>query len=216
MKCIRLAILFLLIPLCCVAFAALSKTTTIGESEVDPWQKVLAGTLAVGNVGDLSDSYRNIIYLEIPYADTDVQDGVIVSVEVSHGDDNWILLRSFTTPLGAPETTTLNGDSDELETVVSLVDSSKFDANGTKWFIEDDSVQANSESVRTKSENVNDVTLCHDKLRNHGTGLAVWEIVHEYIIPVPASFAAFRVTIHAVDADADIYFTTRMSKVKEL
>ncbi len=215
MKRFRLAILLLLIPLCCVAFAALSKTSTIEESEVDPWQKVLAGTLAVGNVGDISNSYRAIVYLVIAYADTDTQDGVRVKIEGSYGDDTWILLKDFTTPSGTSETTILDGAVFDADVIIQLIDGSKFDTNGRKWFIED-STPGNSESVRTRTSNVNEISICKDLLRGHDSGSSVWDEVHEFIIPIPASFAAFRITIHDIDANADIYFTTRMSKVKEL
>ena len=218
MKTIRLAILLLLIPLCCVAFAALVKTSTIGDAEVDPWQKVLAGTLVVGNVGDISGSYDSFVVLEIVYADTDAQDGVPVKVEVSYGDDNWILWMEFTTPGGAAQTGTFldDGQSDG-DTSISLIDASGFEVLGQKWFIEDNT-PANSESVRTANGQPGDnILICQDLIRPHAdtTSLA-WEFVHEFIIPIPASFAAFRVTIHDIDDNADIYFTTRKSEVKGL
>lgn len=215
MKRLRLAILLLLIPLCAVAFAALSKTSTIEDSEVDPWQEVESGTLVVGNVGDISGSYRTIVYLLMAYVDIDGQDGVPVKIETSYGDDTWILLKEFTTPelAGGAETKTLDGDVNSGSTVITLTSAAGFDVIGQKWFIEDD---ANSEAVRTKSELDDDVTLCHDTLKNHQNLDIAWDTVHEYIIPIPASFAAFRVTIHNIDGDASIYFTTRKSEVEEL
>ena len=213
MKRIRIAILLLLIPLCCVAFAALTKTTSIVE--LDAWKIIDAGLLDVGNAGDISGSYDTILYLEIAYTDIDGQDGVEVSIEVSYGDDDWTLLTTFTTLIlaGGAETTTLNGAVTAGDTVITLTDASGFDVNGQKWFIEDGTV-ANSESVRTKSEAGGTVTLCHDMLRNHDNSETVWEFVHEYIIPIPAAFAFVRVIINNVDANADIHYTTRISKVQ--
>ncbi len=216
MKRLRLAILLLLIPLCCIAFAALTKTTTIVE--LDAWGVVDAGKLDVGAAGDISDSYDNILYLEIAYASTNGQDGVDVSIEVSYGDDDWTLLTlPFTTPslAGGAETTTLDGNANAGSTVISLIASAGFDVNGQKWFIENGAA-ALSETVRTKSENANDVTICHDLLRNQDTGDSVWEVVHEYVLPIPAGFAYVRVLINNTDADADIYYTTRLSKVTGL
>ncbi len=216
MKQIRLAILLLLIPLCCVAFAALAKTTSIVE--LDAWQVVDAGELIVGSAGNIADSYATILYLEIAYADIDGQDGVDVSIEVSYGDDDWTLLTSvFTTPplAGGAETTTLDGNAIAGSTVISLIASAGFDVKGQKRFIENGN-DVLSESVRTKSENANDVTLCHDLLRNQDSGDSVWEVVHEYVLPIPAALAFVRVLINNTDADATIFFTTRISKVTSL
>lgn len=214
MKQIRIAILLLLIPLCCVAFAALTKTTTI--IELDAWIRVEAGGLDVGNAGDIHLSYNTILYLEIAYADADAQDGVEVSIEVSYGDDDWVLLtRPFNTPtLGTREPVTL------VEAVIAgdisfdVSDSSEL-VPGIKWFIEDASEQL-SESVRSKSEAANTVTLCHDILRNHNNGSSVWDTSYEYTFTIPAAFAYVRVLINNVDANADIFFTTRLSKVTGL
>lgn len=214
MKCLKLAILLLLIPLCCVAFAALAKTTAIVE--LDPWQLVVGATLDVGAAGDISDSYDTLLYLEIAYADAQTQDGVDVSIEVSYGDDNWTLLtKPFTTPLRATETSTLDGAVFNTDVNILLIDGSKFDKNGQKWFIED-STPADSESVRTKDSTVHDISICKDLLRGHDTGTSVWDVVYEYIIPIPAGFAYVRVLINNTDADADIYYTTRISKVTSL
>ena len=216
MKRIRLAILFLLILLCSVAFAALVKTTSIVE--LDPWEYIAAGTLDVGAAGDISGSYETILYLEIAYTDADAQDGVDVSIEVSYGDDDWTLLtKPFTTPAGAAQnTTTLDGNVTAGDTVISLIDASGMQTPGQKWFIYGSAFQYQSESVRIKSANVNDVTLCHDVIRSHTTGQTVWEIVHEYVISIPAGFAYVRVLINNTDANADIYYTTRISKVTGL
>ncbi|HEB28404.1 MAG TPA: hypothetical protein ENI05_11625 [Porticoccus sp.] len=216
MKRLKLAILLLLIPLCCVAFAALTKTTSIVE--LDPWQAVAAATLDVGNAGDISGSYDTILYLEIAYTDTDAQDGVEVSIEVSYGDDDWTLLaKPFTTPIGQADTTTLDGVEVAGQTVISVIDGSNIGSPGQKWFIEDNSGNPEeSESVRTKSAAANDITICHDLIRSHADLDPVWSIVHEYILPIPASFAYVRVLINNTDANARIHYTTRLSKVTGL
>ncbi len=215
MKRIILSILFLLILCVSVAFAALTKTTSI--IVLDDWQIIDAGILDVGNAGDISGSYDTILYLEIAYTDIDAQDGVEVFIEVSYGDDDWTLLTTFTTPTLVPgsETTTLNGAVTAGDTAITLTDPSGFTVKGRKWFIED-GTEASSESVRTKSVAGDDVTLCHDVLRNHDNTENVWEFVHEYILPIPASFAFVRVIINNVDANADIHYTTRISKVTGL
>ena len=197
-----------------VALAALVKTTSIVDTDV--WQRVTAGTLAIGNVGDISNSYTTIIYLEIAYADTDAQDGVEVSFEVSYGDDNWTLLtKPFTTPAGGVLTSTyLSGDEPAGETDVELNNVTDFGDNGLKWFIEDDG--DDSESVRSKAISGNVITLCHDTLFVHNNTNKCWGIVYEYIIPVPTAYAYVRVLINNTDINADIYYTTRISKVTEL
>ncbi len=216
MKRVRLAILFLLILLCSIAFAALTKTTSIVV--LDAWQSVASGTLTTGSAGDIQLSYDTILYLEIAYADAATQDGVGVSIEVSYGDDDWTLLtQPFTTPSASSQsgTITLDGAVGAGDTVIALSDASAYSTPAQKWFIVDGTV-ANSESVRTKSAAANNVTLCHDVLRGHGPGLSVFVGVHDYIIPIPAAFAYVRVLINNTDADADVHFTTRISKVTAL
>ena len=213
MKSLRYLILFLI--LYSVARAALTKTTSIVE--VDAWQSVGAGTLDVGAAGDISGSYNTILYLEIAYADTAAQDGVDVTVEVSYGDDNWTLLSSFTTPSGGTLISTqLSGEELEGQTVVELNDMTDFADLGLKWFIEDDDGDEDSESVRTKAISGSNLTLCHDTLRGHDYTDNCWGIVHERIIPIPATFAYVRVLINNTDADADVFYTTRISKVTAL
>ncbi len=216
MKRIRLAILLLLIPLCCVAFAALTKTTSIVE--LDPWQKVLQGVLDVGNAGNISDSYETLLYLELVYITDNSQVGVEVSIEVSYGDDDWtLLMRPFTTPASTPGNTGLNGAVTDGDTTVDLDDAGgeDFDVPGRKWFILSGLV-AQSESVRTKSEAGSTVTLCHDLLREHADISVAWDEVYEYVLPIPAAFAFVRVIINNTDANSDICYTTRLSKVTGL
>ncbi len=212
MKRIQIAILILLIPLCCVAFAALTKTTSIDE--LDAWQEVLAGVLDVGNAGNISSSYDNILYLELAYADNDTQDGVGISIEVSYGDDDWTLLtKPFSTPAAVGDGSTIDGVHNAGDTLLSLVNAAAVNTPADKFFIEDG---ASSESVRTKSEVGDDVTLCHDLQFGHANSTLIWADVYERIIPIPAGFAYVRVLINNTDANADIYYTTRLSKVTGL
>ncbi len=215
MKRIAIAILLLLIPLCCVAFAALSKTTSI--IELDAWTNVTTAEMVAGVAGDISDSYETILYLEIAYSDADAQDGVGVSIEVSYGDDDWTLLSApFITPTGAAQNTaTLDGEASATDTIVDVSSATGLNTAAQKWFIED-AAESTSESVRTVSVATNAITIAQDLMRTHATGRPVWEIVHEYIFPIPASFAFVRVLINNTDANADIFFTTRLSKVTGL
>ncbi len=216
MKRIRLAILLLLIPLCCIAFAALLKTTSI--IVLDDWQGVNQATLVTGTAGNISNSYETILYLEIVHSSVAAQDGVEVSIEVSYGDDDWTLLTGpFQTPATGSQLNViiLAPSPAPGSTVISLSDVTDFSTPGVKWFIIDGTV-ANSESVRTKSEAAGTVTLCHDTIRGHLTDLSVRVGVYEYIIPIPAAFAFVRVLINNTDANADIHFTTRISKVTSL
>ncbi len=215
MKRLRLAILLLLIPLCCIAFAALTKTTSIVE--LDAWQALGNAAVSVGNAGNISGSYDIILYLEIAYADTDAQDGVDVIVEVSYGDDDWTLLTSFTTPAEiAQDGFTLDGNHTAGDTTIDTSEGPDAGPVANKWFIEDGALELSSESVRTESITVNEVTICHDILRNHTNGDSLWAYVHEYVIPIPKSFAYVRVTINNTDVNAGIFYTTRISKVTSL
>ena len=205
--------MLLLIPLCCIAFAALTKTTSIVE--LDAWQEVLAGTLDVGAAGDIHLSYDTILYLEIAYTDNANQDGVEVSIEVSYGDDNWTLLtKPFITPSGTGENTTIDVGPSAGDSFVSVDDSTGFNTPGQKFFVS--SAGNDEETVRIKSEAGDVITLCHDFLYDHPGSTNLWGEVYEYILPIPAGFAYVRVLINNTDADADVFYTTRLSKVTSL
>ncbi len=215
MKRIILSILFLLILCVSVALAAFTKTTSIDVSDV--WQEVSPVTLVAGNAESISDSYDTILYLEVAYASLNQQDGVEVSIEVSYGDDNWTLLtRPFTTPSDISDDTTLDGAVTAGDTVITMAAANEIEDIGEKWFIEDGDTDSDSESMRTKSVAGVNVTACHDAIRNHPTASNVYSVVYEYIIPIPAAYAYVRVLINNTDANADIFFTTRISKVTSL
>ncbi len=216
MKRIALSILFLLILCVSVALAALTKTTAVDV--IDDWQLVAAATLDVGNAKSISSAYDAILYVEIVYAHDNAQDGVGVIVEGSYGDDNWTLLADFTTEgINPSGSDTLNGEEAAGQTIVTLDARVTFDTPGQKWFIVDGTV-ANSESVRTKatSGGAQDLELCHDLLRTHADVSVVWDVVVERVIPIPAAFAYVRVIINNTDANAPIYYTTRLSQVTGL
>ena len=214
MKRIRLSILFLLILLCSVAFAALTKTTSVDE--IDAWQTVSAGTLQEGNAGNISNSYATILYLEIAYIAIATQDGVDVKIEVSYGDDDWTLLTEFTTPsLSVGGTDTTNGEVFFDDTTILLDSAVAFDTPGQKFLIVDPT-PGNSEAVRVKIEAAKTVTMCAPLLRGHVDASVVWDTVHDYTFQIPAAFAFVRVLINNTDANADIMFTTRISKVTGL
>ncbi len=218
MKRIILGLALLLILLIQPLPGAITKTTTV--TVIDDWQALSAGTLAVGNAVDenaenISNSYQTKLYLEIAYTDAQAQAGVDVLVEISYADDNWVLLTRFTTTGDTPATTTINdGAVTAGDTTITLTDATTgdFDVPARKWFIVDGTV-ANSESVKTVVNAVHTVTLAQDLLRSHSNGLNVWDFVFEKVISIPMAAAQVRVLINNVDADADIHWTTRVSKV---
>lgn len=214
MKRIRLSILFLLILLCSLAFAAMTKTTSIVE--IDPWTEVDAGVTYAGNAGDISGSYSTLLYLEIAYTDIDIQSGVDVQIEVSYGDDNWTLLTSWTTPTFTGANTFLNTTAVATDTVLDTDDAAGMDtAVGRKILIAGNEEDTN-EAIRMISEVADDITLTHDLIFEHDSGNLIWNYVYDEVIPIPAAFAFVRVIIINSDANADIQFTTRISKVTGL
>lgn len=216
MKRIILAFTLLLMLLIQPLPAQITKTTSIVV--VDAWQLLAAdvsGALAVGNNHDISLSYQTKVYLEIAYTDTDAQAGVDVLVEISYADNNWVLLTRFTTTGDTPATTQIaDNPSTAGSTTINLDDSATgdFDVPARKWFILDGTV-ANSESVKTKSDDTNEVTLLHDTLRQHVVNSNCWDFVFEKIISIPMAAAQYRVIINLVDINADIHWRTSVSKV---
>ncbi|HEB28405.1 MAG TPA: hypothetical protein ENI05_11630 [Porticoccus sp.] len=210
---IILALTLLLLLLIQPLPGAITKTTSIVE--VDAWQALSAATLAVGNNHDISASYQTKVYLEIAYTDAQAQAGVDVLVEISYADDDWVLLRRFTTTGDTPATTTINdATANAGDPSITLTDATTgdFDVPARKWFIVDGTV-ANSESVKTVVNAVHTVTLAQDLIRSHADSLNVWDFVFEKVIAIPMAAAQVRVLINNTDADADIHWTTRVSKV---
>lgn len=194
---------------------AITKTTTIDE--VDAWQAVAAATMVVGNADSVADSFSTIVYLEVAYSDADAQAGVDIQVEISYGDDNWMLLQAFTTTADDPATTTINdatvnaGDT----TITLALETLDFTLPGRKWFIVDGTV-ANSESVKTVSNSTTTVTLAQDLIRSHADSLNVFDFVYETVISIPVAASQWRILVNNTDADAGVHFTTRVSKVTAL
>ena len=195
---------------------ALTKTTSIDT--IDAWQAVTAGTLTVGNADVISDSYNSILYLEIAIIEAVAHDGAEAIIEVSYADDEWVKLTEVKGTAETPATTTINDAAvSATDTTITLTDATTgdFDVVGRKWFIKDGTI-ANSESVRTKSNSTHTVTLCQDLIRAHADGLSVYDRVDEWVIQLPFAASQVRVLVNNVDADSDIAFTTRISKVTAL
>ena len=195
-----------------VALAVLTKTTSM-IGNVD-WNSVPANTMAKMAAWNISDSYDTILYLEIAYTDEAPQDGVEVIIEVSYGDDDWTLLDTFVTPPGLGWDDFLDGAVVAGETTVTFDGGTEFDVPGQKFFFE--SGDDEEETVRVKSFAGSTATLCHDLQFNHANATNVWGEVYEYVIHIPAPCAYVKVSIENPDADGDIYFTTRLSKVTSL
>lgn len=197
--------------------AALTVTTSIDE--IDAWQAVTEGTLVTGTADSVSDSYRTILYIEVALTDTDAQAGCTVIIEVSYADDNWMKLVEFQGTAETPAASDVNDASSTAgDAYLILTDSATgdFDVPGRKWFVLDGTV-GNSESVRTQSNaNPDTVTLCQDTLRNHAEEVVVWDRVDDWVVSIPFGVAYVRTLINNTDADAQVHFTTRISKVTGL
>ena len=197
-------------------YAALTMTTSIDE--IDAWQAVTAGTMAEGTADAISDSYSTLLYIEVAMIEAVAQDGVTVIVEVSYGDDNWMKLTEFKGTAETPATTqTAENPTSAGDSTVTLDDSSTgdFDVVGRKWFIKDGTI-GNSESVRTKSDDTNVVTLCQDTLREHAVDSDAYDRVDEWVVRIPFGAAYVRTLVNNTDADSDVAFTTRISKVTSI
>ncbi len=209
-----LCILLVVLPVTPV-MAAPTKTTTIDQ--IDAWQAVTGGTMVVGTADDISDSYATILYIEVAPVEAAAQDGATVIVEISYGDDDWVLLTTFASTAETPATTTTVGAVTDANTVIDLTDSATgdFDVVARKWFILDGTI-GNSESVRTKSNATNAVTLCSGIMRSHASGVNVYDRVDDWAIAIPTAASYVRVLINNTDADCDVAFTTRISKTTGL
>lgn len=191
--------------------AAITMSTTLDE--VDAWQAVTAGTMVVGSEEDIHLNYSTIVCIEWAPIEAVAHDGGGgLSIEISYGDDNWI---EFWGPVGftaeTPATTqTAEDPTSAADTTVTLDDSSTgdFDVVGRKWFIKDGTI-GNSESVRTKSDNANVVTLCQDTMREHAVDSDVYDRVDEWVVKIPGGIAYFRILMNNGDADCDGAFTSR-------
>jgi hypothetical protein len=195
---------------------ALTKTTSIVE--IDAWAAITAATAREGAAHDVSASYNSLLYIEVALGEAVAHAGYTVFVEVSYADDDWVQLTSFSGTIETAATTTINDAAANAgDTTITLTDAATgdFDMVGRKWFILEGTV-GNSESVRTKSQAANVVTLFQDMMRSHTNGANVYDRVDEWCIEIPFAASQVRVLIDNTDADCDIYSTTRISKVTAL
>jgi len=195
---------------------ALTKTTSIAE--VDAWQAVVAATLVDGAAYDISASYDSILYVEVALIEAVAQSGATVIVEVSYADDNWVKFAEFTGTAETPATTQTAEDPMSAGDSTATLDDAgtgDFDVVGRKWFIKDGTI-GNSESVRTKSEDTNVVTLCQDTLREHAVNSDCYDRVDEWVVQLPLAASYVRTLVNNTDVDSDVVFTTRISKVTAL
>jgi len=195
---------------------ALTKTSAVDT--IDAWQNVPAGTLVVGADKSVADSYESLLTIQVALVEAVAQSGCNVIVEFSYTGNDWAKLIEVQGTAETPATTTINdADVGAAETSLTLTDATTgdFDVPGRLWFIKDGTA-ANSEAVRTKVNVTHTVTLCDALLRTHANGLSVYDRCDEWIIPIPFAAAYVRTLINNTDADSDVYFTTRISKVTSL
>jgi len=214
-----------LLTVCCILLlvippmvAEAAPTMTTALDEIDAWQAVTAGTMVVGSEEDIHLNYVTLWIVEVALTEAVASTGVEVIIEISYGDDNWVKLTSFMgTAETAATTQTAEDPTSAGDTTVTLDDSSTgdFDVVGRKWFIKDGTI-GNSESVRTKSDNANVVTLCQDTLREHAVDSDVYDRVDEWVIKIPFGAAYARTLVNNSDADCDAAFTTRKLEVTGL
>ncbi len=192
---------------------ALTKTTAVVT--VDPWTNVPAGTLVTGADCDVSASYSTLLYIQVALVEAVAQVGCTINVEISYTGNDWSRLLSFTGTAETPATTTISdADVQVAETSLTLADATTgdFDIPDRLWYIKDGTI-ANSEAVRTKVNAVHTVTLCDALLRAHANGLNVYDRCDEWVVSIPLAASYCRTIIYNSDADADVDFTTRVSKV---
>lgn len=192
---------------------ALTKTTSV--STVDAWQLVSPATLVTGADANVSASYESLLYIQLAMGEATAQTGCSVFVEVSYTGNDWVKLTGFLGTTETPAATTINDAAvDAGDTSLTLTDATTgdFDEKGRLWFILDETV-GNSEAVRTKSNSMHTVTLCDALLRAHANGLTCIDRCDEWVVSIPFPVSYCRVVVNNTDADADVYFTSRLSVV---
>ncbi len=192
---------------------ALTKTTAVVT--IDPWTNVPAGTVVTGADGDISASYETLLYVQVALVEAVAQAGCTVSVEISYTGNDWTRLVSVTGTAETPATTTANDAAITAgDTAITLTDATTgdFDVPDRLWYIKDGTI-ANSEAVRTKVNAVHTVTLCDALLRSHANGINVYDRCDEWVFNIPSAASYVRTVIYNSDSDADVDFTTRVSKI---
>ena len=191
---------------------ALTKSSTIDV--VDAWQAVTAANMAVGSVADLSDSYNSIMYIETAAVETVAHGtGTQVIVEVSYADDEWTTLTTFRGTAETGDKSPINVDATAADGTIAIISSAgDFDTVGRKFLIKDATI-GNSEAVRTKSATTVIITLAQDLIRAHLTTAICYDRVDDFVVSLPTAAAKARLLVNNDDADCDIAFTSRISKV---
>jgi hypothetical protein len=192
---------------------ALTKTTSV--ETLDAWTNVPAGTLVVGADGDVSGAYSALLYILVALVEAVAQAGCTVIAECSYTGNDWVKFFEANGTAETPATTTINDAAvNAADTSLTLADATTgdFDIPGRLWYIKESTI-ANGEAVRVKSQAANVVTLCDALLRNHTNGANVYDRCDEWVVQVPMAAAYVRVLIYNSDSDADVDFTTRLSRV---
>ena len=193
---------------------ALTKTTVIDV--VDPWVAVPAATLKTGAAESLSTSYSSMLYIEVcPVEDAVEQSGMDIIIEVSYADDNWTTFTTLKSSKATSNADTLNGGESAGDTAMDLTDSTGYDTKGQLWLIYDGTI-ANSEVVRTKSDNIHEITVCYNIKHDHADTTPTHTGVDHWAIELPLSAAQVRVLYNNTDANCDMAVTSRISKVTDL
>ena len=193
---------------------ALTKTTT--ETVVDPWAAITAGTLQVGQAGDVSANYNSLIHIEAGLIEHNVtHDGIEIIVEASYADDDWMTWKEIKGESWSAVEDDLDGGVTAGDTTADLTNAvGSYDSNSVKWLVYD---EGDSEIVRTKSAAGNTITIMSTGFKNnHADGVATFDRAHEWSVLLPFGAARVRVLINNVDADCDVLARTWISEVTAL
>jgi len=194
-----------------------SPTKTSAISLIDAWQKVLAGTILIGETADLSDSYSSLFYLEVVPVDAGLseQSGVIITPQVSYADERWVDLQSLVSPkVATPYKLAIAVSVSSGATTITVTDATGF-TPGTKWLLEGEFV-TDSEVFIVKSVSGLVITLADPLLNDHTQPFNVWAFVSQWSYKFPLEAAKGRILYNDTDSDSDIMVTTRLSKVDNL
>ena len=194
-----------------------SPTKTSAISLIDPWKKVPAGTILIGETADLSDSYSSLFYLEVVPVDAGLseQSGVIITPQASYADERWVDLSSFKSPyVSAAYKTTITVTTSPGDTTITVADATGF-TPGTKFLIEGNNI-TDSEVITVKSVSGLVITLADPLLNDHTQPFNVWAFVSQWAYKFPLEAAKGRILYNDTDSDSDIMVTTRLSKVTNL
>lgn len=173
--------------------AALTKSSV----NTTDWTAVAQNAVGESGTIDISDSFSTVLYIEYSLTSATAHTGTKFEVQVSRatsGDEDWVVLTSFTSKTGTPNTEAFGASESAAATVLEVANTTGYVADETIQIYAKDNSIAASELMLLVSHVTDTSVTVQDGITNaHDTSDAMWNIADSTVVELP--FAANRVRV---------------------